>query len=198
MTTADPSSNCVICGRPRTDIASEDELEIVGGDLCGQCTLNLERFTPTWYGIITPNDPRFEAFVYGVYPEAVENYPPDSYPAYLTNTTHDALSKTGRELVELSRSRGLPESRFERIPLGELSDRKLAAVFPVFAQLRLDQHAEPPTERDATRIRNRLPTPLVFSTKYVYTTAPKEVREVLRGHRGEHTSQGGLVAFTTP
>lgn len=188
---------CVICGRPRTDIACEDELEIVGGDLCGRCTLNLERFTPTWYGIITPNDPRFEAFVYGVYPGAVDAYPPESYPALLTNTTQDALSKTGRELVELSRSRGLPESRFDRIPLSELSDRKLACVFPVFAQLRLDQHADHPTERDATCIRNQLPTPLVFSTQNVYTTAPTEVRDVLRGHRGEHTTQGGLHTFTS-
>ena len=197
MTTADPSSNCAICGRPRTDIASEDELEIVGGDLCGHCTLNLDRFTPTWYGIITPNDPRFEAFVYGVYPEAVENYPPESYPVHLTNTAHDALSKTGRELVELSRSRGLPKSRFDRISLNELSDRKLACVFPVLAQLRLDQHADHPTEREATRIRNRLPAPLVFSTQNVYTNAPTEVRDVLRGHRGEHTTQGGLHAFTS-
>lgn len=198
MTTTDQDSTCAICGRPRPDIASEDELEIVGGDLCGQCTLNLNRFTPTWYGILTTNDPPFEALVYGVFPEAVDHYPPESFPTYLTNTTHDELSETGRKLVALSRAHGLPDSRFERIPLGELSDRKLAAVFPVFAQLRLDQHAEPPTERDTTRLRNTLPAPLVFSTKYVYTTAPDAVREDLRGHRGEHTSQGGLDAFTTP
>lgn len=197
MVTPPQSTHCAICGRPRTDIASEDELEIVGGALCGYCTLNLERFTPTWHGILTTKDPAFEAFVYGVRPEAVETYPPDTYPAYLTNTTHEELSESGRELVELARSRSLPESRFDRIPLRELSDRKLACVFPVLAQLRLDQHADHPTERDATRIRNQLPTPLVFSTQNVYTTAPTEVRDVLRGHRGEHTTQGGLHAFTS-
>lgn len=188
--------HCTICGSPRADIASEDELPIVGGNFCGHCSVNLHLFSPTWYGIITPSDPRIEAYVYGVQPSTVDTYPPDEYPALVTNASPDTLSEHALALIDTVRRHAPAETDFTPIAYETLDDRQLASVFPVLGQLRLERHTDSPPDRAGKRLRDQLQGTLIFTATAVYSEEPEPTRALLRGAPGEYTGQGDLAAFT--